>query len=78
MPTVHREANRRYVIFTNDHPPPHVHVKAPDCECRVRIADAMVIDSAGFTSRELRDIIGHIQANAARFKVIWDGIFTED
>ena len=78
MPTVLREANRRYVIFTNDHPPPHVHVKGPNCECRVRIADAAVMDNAGFTSRELRDIIREVQANAARFKVTWDGIFTEN
>lgn len=26
MPTVLREANLRIVIYTDDHPPPHVHV----------------------------------------------------
>lgn len=26
MPTVLREANLRVVIYTDDHPPPHVHV----------------------------------------------------
>ncbi|MDO7834393.1 DUF4160 domain-containing protein [Sphingobium sp. HBC34] len=26
MPTVLREANLRVVIYTDDHPPPHIHV----------------------------------------------------
>ena len=78
MPTVLREANRRYVIFTNDHPPPHVHVKAPGCECRVRIADGKVIDSAGFTGRELRDIVSQVGLHAATLQAVWDGIFTQN
>ena len=78
MPTIHRETNRRYVIYVNDHPPPHVHVKAPGCECRVRIADTEVIDSSGFTQRELRDIIGNVRIHAAIFKATWDGIFTQN
>lgn len=26
MVTIHREAGLRFVIYTDDHPPPHVHV----------------------------------------------------
>lgn len=78
MPTIHREANRRYVIYLNDHPPPHIHVKAPGCECRVRISDAAIIDKAGFTQRELRDIVSIARTHAAAFKVIWDGIRTQN
>jgi hypothetical protein len=26
MPTIHREAGFRFVIYVDDHPPPHVHV----------------------------------------------------
>jgi hypothetical protein len=26
MVTVHRESGLRFIIFTDDHPPPHVHV----------------------------------------------------
>lgn len=26
MVTVHREAGLRFIIFVDDHPPPHVHV----------------------------------------------------
>lgn len=77
MPTIHREANRRYVIFTNDHPPPHIHVKGPGSECRVRLQDVVVMDSVGFTQRELRDIVVIVRSHAASFKVVWDGIFTE-
>jgi hypothetical protein len=78
MPTVHREANRRYVIFTNDHPPPHLHVKAPGCECRIHIEDARVMSNAGFTQRDLRVIIATVIENASAFRLAWDGIFSEN
>ena len=37
MPTVLREANLRFVIYTDDHPPPHVHVFG-DGEAKINLA----------------------------------------
>lgn len=78
MPTVHRETNRRYVILTNDHPPPHVHVKGPGCECRIQIDDARVMSNSGFTPRDLRVIMTTVVENAATFRMVWNGIFSEN
>jgi hypothetical protein len=38
MPTVHRFGNLRFVIFANDHGPPHVHVFAPSGEAKLLLA----------------------------------------
>lgn len=39
MVTVHREAGLRFIIFKDDHPPPHVHVVG-DGKARIVIAGA--------------------------------------
>jgi hypothetical protein len=38
MPTVHRAGNLRFVIFVNDHDPPHVHVFAGGGEAKLLLA----------------------------------------
>jgi hypothetical protein len=39
MSTVLRYRNLRLAIYSNDHPPPHVHVLGPDGEARIAIGD---------------------------------------
>jgi hypothetical protein len=39
MVTVHREAGLRFIIFKDDHPPPHVHVTG-DGKARIVITGA--------------------------------------
>lgn len=35
MPTVHRAGNLRFVVFLDDHDPPHVHVFSPGGEAKL-------------------------------------------
>ena len=37
MVTVHRAFGFRFVIFTNDHGPPHVHVFGPEGEAKIML-----------------------------------------
>lgn len=74
MPTIHREGRLRFVIHSQDHPPPHVHVKGLGNECRIRLADVVVIGNAGFTSQELRRILDSVRARVRDFEEQWHGI----
>ena len=47
MPTVARENGIRFVIYPNDHLPPHVHVKLTDGrECRIDLRSGDFMDDA--------------------------------
>ena len=39
MPTVLRAGSLRFVIWPNDHLPPHVHVISGDAEARIELGD---------------------------------------
>jgi hypothetical protein len=57
MGTVFRYKRLRITIYSNDHPPPHVHVIGPDREARIAIGDDShppeIMDFYGFPRREL-------------------------
>ena len=40
MPTVLRIGSLRFVLWMNDHPPPHVHVFSDDAEASIEIGEA--------------------------------------
>ncbi|WP_408253408.1 DUF4160 domain-containing protein [Paraburkholderia caledonica] len=60
MPTVIRYEGLRISIYTNDHPPPHVHVLGPNREAifELNCPDGPVSlrESYNFSSRELQEV----------------------
>lgn len=40
MPVIHREAGWSFVIYLDDHPPPHVHAKRADGDVKVHLRGA--------------------------------------
>ncbi len=42
VPTIIRVEKYSVVIYTNDHPPPHVHVRFGKCSVRVAISEGTV------------------------------------
>ena len=40
MPVIHREHGLEFVLYTRDHPPPHLHVFDAEGECVIEIGDA--------------------------------------
>jgi hypothetical protein len=58
MVTVHRAYGFRFVIFSNDHDPPHVHVFGHGGEARIILEEPVRLDWwAGFGSGDLRKMI---------------------
>ena len=40
MPTIHRSRGLRFVIYTDDHKPAHVHAIGPDGEAKIALGGA--------------------------------------
>ena len=76
-PTVLRQSGYVVVVFGNDHPPAHVHVRAAGNVARVRLQPIALMDSYGFTSRQLRAIMAIVEANLSVCLAKWDEIHPE-
>lgn len=74
MVTVHRAHGCRYVVFTNDHTPPHVHVFGQDAEAKLSLDPVELEWSAGFTRSDLRRIIREAQAQQDHLIEKWNEI----
>ena len=44
MPTVLRHGGFDFVVHTNDHPPPNVHVLSAEGECRILLEPEVALD----------------------------------
>lgn len=57
MATIFRVRGLRFVIYSNDHPPPHIHVIGADREARIALGDGRcspsVITNDGLSRGEL-------------------------
>lgn len=70
MVTVLREHGMRFVIYTADHEPPHVHVYG-DGEARIDIASLKVMTQDGMADRDVRRAVDVIEANRELFLDVW-------
>ncbi|MCD2173282.1 DUF4160 domain-containing protein [Rhizobium sp. C4] len=70
MVTVLREYGMRFVIYTADHEPPHVHVYG-DGEARIDIAGLKVLTQGGMADRDVRRAVDVIEANRELFLNVW-------
>ena len=62
------------VIHTNDHPPPHVHVRRGNQHVRIYLDTLRITMNYGFSNRELRKIRELIRANHAAITFEWERI----
>lgn len=72
--TVHRAFGYRFVIFVNDHSPPHVHVAGPDGEAKITLegAEGLRLDwVAGIPRADMRRIMREVQRERARLIEEW-------
>lgn len=70
MVTVLREAGFRFVIYTDDHEPAHVHVYG-DGEARINVIDLTVLSNRRMTKRDLQVALNIVQANRGLFLKEW-------
>jgi len=73
MVTVLREAGFRFVIYTDDHEPAHVHVYG-DGEARINVIDLAVLSNRRMTKRDLQVALNIVQANRGLFLKEWQRI----
>ncbi|MEA3388172.1 DUF4160 domain-containing protein [Sphingobium sp. CCH11-B1] len=77
MPTVLREGNLRIVIYTDDHPPPHVHVFG-DGETKISLSGPQdrveVVRIVGADRRESRRALEIVREKRDYLLEKWNGI----
>ncbi|CAN7465700.1 DUF4160 domain-containing protein [Neorhizobium tomejilense] len=70
MVTVLRQHGLRFVVYTADHEPPHVHVYG-DGEARIDIETLKVLTQGGMSDRDVRRAAEVIEANRQLFLETW-------
>ncbi len=74
MPTVWRDGNLRVVIYTDDHPPPHVHIYG-DGETKIALTgDIGIVRIVGATPRESRRALAIVREKRDMLIERWNGI----
>ena len=74
MVTVHRAHGCRFVIYTNDHAPAHVHIVGNGCEAKVQLDGPQGLELVwqhGFGRAELRRIMDEVLRERARLLECW-------
>lgn len=75
MVTVHREAGLRFIIFVDDHPPPHVHVVG-DGKAKIDIAgpdgDPELVYNDGLKAGDLRKALRIVAERQAMLMERWN------
>ena len=74
MVTVHRAFGFRFMIFTNDHSPPHIHVFGPGCEAKITLEgpDGLALDwSVGIGPLDMRRIMREVERERRRLIAEW-------
>jgi len=75
MPTNLRFGGLRVVIYTNDHPPPHVHVIGPGADARIALGGEgerpALITNEGLSRRELERALAEIGRNRVLLLQRW-------
>ncbi len=77
MVTVHRAFGFRFVIFVNDHAPPHVHVFGQGGEAKIELAaggDVTVDWAHGIARTNLRRLLLEARMRRARLLEAWEAI----
>ena len=75
MPTVHRAGNLRFVIFLDDHGPPHVHVFSGRAEAKILLGsdgeEPELEWARGFDRAGLRRVLVEAMASRAKLRAAW-------
>lgn len=82
MPTILRIDGLRVVVYPNDHWPEHIHVLGPDREAvfELHCPDGPVTlrESYGFKLRQLRGLMGQLNAVLLALCCAWENIHDSD
>ena len=72
MPTVHREGKLRFVVWSNDHSPPHVHAFTPEGEAVIELGCGGLLRSvSGMRTRDVMAAVRIVLREEARLMLKW-------
>lgn len=79
-PTVFRTQKVRFVIYTRDHKPPHVHAIKGDfeAEAKIDLESLEVLSSRGFTTSALKLLQAEVGCRQGKLMEVWNEIQSED
>lgn len=63
MPTVLNENGVKVVIYTHDHPPPHVHCKVGNGEVVINLEPVSIREVKGAKANEVKKALKVVEAN---------------
>ena len=75
MPELLRIFGLRFFFYSNDHHPPHVHVRSADGEARFIIETVECIENNGLKSKDVFLAESIIEENKQIFLARWDEFF---
>ena len=76
MPTVLRRGPYRFSFYSYDRrEPPHVHVTSGGAQAKVWLHDGTLASNAGFTRRQITDILKLVRENRESLLRSWDEFF---
>lgn len=75
MPELLRLFGLRFFFYSNDHNPPHIHVRNSDGEARFTIDPVNCIENIGLKNKDLYLAESIIEENKENFQKRWDEFF---
>lgn len=75
MPTVLREAGYQFIIFTSDHPPPHVYVRKEGKLAKLWLQPIEFERTGGFNAGEQSKILEIARSHQALLLMEWDRLY---
>jgi len=77
-PTILRQGGFQFIIFVNDHPPAHVHVRRAGNVARVRLQPVEILHNIGYNQRELRTIRTIVERHQRDLLNAWNAIHGDE
>jgi len=75
MPTIFRKNGFRFFFYSNEHPPPHVHIEGSDGTAKYNLDPIELIESMGLSNKDQRHIQQIIEENQTDFLTKWKNYF---
>ena len=76
MPTVLRINGYRFLFFSDDHLPAHIHIEKGDSYARIEIDSLKVSNCYQVSSKELNKLVKLVDENQHLLRGAWDEYFS--
>jgi hypothetical protein len=78
VPTVLRVDGHRFFFYSNEgNEPPHIHIQKAEKYAKFWLMPVQVVDSIGYTSKELQRVQSIITENLVLLQEVWNEHFTQ-